>query len=207
VIYASSSSVYGGNKESPMRESDRTDKPLAAYGVSKKSNELLAHAYHHLYGTELIGLRFFTVYGEWGRPDLALFKFTKNILKGETIDVYNRGKMRRSFTHISDIVNGIVRLLTLPPKGRNEIYNLGGAKPVALTEFISLIEASVGKKAKKRALPMQAGDVPETVADCTKASKDFGYVPHMSIEKGIAEFVMWFKKHQRFLNSLRAPKQ
>jgi len=207
VIYASSSSVYGANTESPMRESDRTDRPMAVYGVTKKANEELAHAYNHLYGIEMIGLRFFTVYGTWGRPDLALFKFTKNILAGKPIDVYNHGKMKRSFTHVSDIAAGIVALLQTPITGKNEIYNLGGAEAVELGEFIRLIEQELGKKSKQNLLPMQAGDVPETVADCSKAKRDFGFVPATSIEQGISEFVAWFKEHEKFLITLRAPKQ
>lgn len=207
VIYASSSSVYGGNTESPMKESDRTDKQLAVYGVTKKANEALAHAYNHLYGFETIGLRFFTVYGIWGRPDLALFKFTKNILADKPIDVYNHGKMKRSFTHISDVVAGIVALMKKKPRGKNDIYNLGGAQTVPLTRFIELIETEIGKKAKKNFMPMQAGDVPETIADWRKAHKDFGFIPKTSIETGIAEFVQWFREHEAFLRTLRAPKQ
>jgi UDP-glucuronate 4-epimerase len=207
VIYASSSSVYGGNEESPMAEDHRTNKPLAVYGVSKKQNELLAHAYNHLYGTEMIGLRFFTVYGIWGRPDLALFKFTKNILANKPIDVYNRGAMKRSFTHVSDIVAGIVAVLGQPSTGRNEIYNLGGAEAIPLSRFIQIIEKETGKNAKKNLLPMQMGDVRETVADWSKAKRDFGFTPSVSIEEGIAEFVAWFRQHAVFLSGLRAPKQ
>ena len=207
VIYASSSSVYGSNTESPMSERDRTDQQISVYGATKKANESLAHAYNHLYGIELIGLRFFTVYGIWGRPDLALFKFTKNILAGKPIDVYNRGKMKRSFTHISDIVAGIVAILAQTPKGRNEIYNLGGAEAVPLLKFITLIEKELGTQAKQRLLPMQAGDVPETVADWRKAHSDLGFTPQMPIEKGIAEFVAWFREHKPFLSTLSAPKQ
>jgi UDP-glucuronate 4-epimerase len=190
-----------------MREDHRVDKPLSIYGATKRSNELLAHSYNHLWGTELIGLRFFTVYGVWGRPDLALFKFTKNILAGEPIDVYNRGKMARSFTHVGDVVSGIVAILEKKPRGRYEIYNLGGAEAVPLTRFIDLIEGAVGKKASKRLLPMQQGDVPETVADCSKARRDFGYEPKTSIEEGITDFVAWFREHQSFLNALKDPKQ
>jgi UDP-glucuronate 4-epimerase len=207
VIYASSSSVYGGNKKSPMSESDRTDTQLAVYGVTKKANEALAHAYNHLFGIEMIGLRFFTVYGIWGRPDLALFKFVKNILVGKPIDVYNRGKMKRSFTHVSDIVSGIVAIIKQKPKGRNEIYNLGGAEAMPLLDFISHIERELGKTAKKNMMPMQAGDVKETVADWSKAHKHLGFVPKMPMKKGIAEFVAWFRANEKFLRTLREPKQ
>jgi len=207
VVYASSSSVYGKNTQSPMHEDHRVDQPVSIYGASKRANELLAHSYHHLYGIELIGLRFFTVYGIWGRPDLALFKFTKRILAGEPIDVYNRGKMSRSFTHVSDIVSGIVAVLERKPSGRYEIYNLGGAETVPLTTFIAHIEDALGKKAKKRLMPMQAGDVPETVADWSKAKRDLGFRPRTSITQGISEFVAWFREHQAFLTRLKEPRQ
>ena len=207
VIYASSSSVYGGNEKSPMSESDRTDKQLAVYGVTKKANEALAHAYNYLYGIEMVGLRFFTVYGTWGRPDLALFKFVRNILSGKPIDVYNRGKMKRSFTHVSDIVDGMLAILKQKPRGRNEIYNLGGAEAVPLLEFIKMIEEETGKKSKKIMLPMQAGDVRETVADWSKAHRDLGFTPKTSMKEGIAEFVEWFRENEKFLHSLKEPKQ
>lgn len=207
IVYASSSSVYGAHAESAMRETDRTDAPLSVYGATKKANEVLAYSYNHLYGIELIGLRFFTVYGTWGRPDMALFKFTKKILASEPVDVYNRGRMKRSFMHVSDLVAGVRGALARAPSGRYEIYNLGGAETIPLTAFIGYIEDAVGKKAKKRLMPMQAGDVPETVADWSKANKEFGFVPQVSIEEGIAEFVAWFKAHEAFLTSLTEPKQ
>lgn len=207
VVYASSSSVYGANETSPMRETDRTDRQISVYGTTKKANESLAHAYNHLYGIETVGLRFFTVYGIWGRPDLALFKFTKNILAGKPISVYNRGKMKRSFTHVSDVVAGIVALLRQKPQNRNEIYNLGGAEAVPLLAFIGHIERALGRRAKKNLTPIQAGDVPETVADWSKARRDLGFVPKMSLHNGIVEFVAWFRKNERFLSSLREPKQ
>ncbi|MDP2594120.1 MAG: SDR family NAD(P)-dependent oxidoreductase [bacterium] len=207
IVYASSSSVYGANVESTMREDHRTDRQISIYGATKKANEVLAHSYNHLYGIELIGLRFFTVYGIWGRPDLALFKFTKRILAGEPIDVYNRGRMARSFTHVSDVVAGIIAVLEQQPSGRYEIYNLGGAETVPLATFIEHIEREIGKKATQRLLPLQAGDVPETIADWSKARRDLGFVPRTSIKEGIAEFVAWFKEHERFLRSLKEPKQ
>lgn len=207
ILYASSSSVYGGNKKSPMSETDRTDQQLAVYGVTKKANEALAHAYNHLYGIEAIGLRFFTVYGTWGRPDLALFKFVKNIILGKKIDVYNRGKMKRSFTHVSDIVAGILAILEQKPIGKNTIYNLGGAEAMPLLKFIELIEKEVGKKARRRLLPMQAGDVPETVADWSKAHAELGFEPKTTMAEGIAEFVVWFRENEKFLITLREPRQ
>lgn len=207
VIYASSSSVYGANKNSSLKETDRTDHQLAVYGVTKKANETLAHAYNHLFGIEMIGLRLFTVYGTWYRPDMALFKFVKSIASGTPIQVYNRGQMKRSFTHVSDIVSGIVAVLEKKPQGRNEIYNLGGAEAVSLLEFIKLIEIEMGQKANKIMLPMQAGDMRETAADWSKANRDLGFMPKKPIGEGIAEFVAWFRKNEKFLQSLKEPKQ
>ena len=207
VVYASSSSVYGANEKSPMSEDDRTDRQLAVYGVTKKANEALAHAYNSLYGIEMIGLRFFTVYGTWGRPDMALFKFVKNILVDKPIHIYNRGKMKRSFTHVSDITAGILGILKQKPRGRNEIYNLGGAEAIPLLEYVALIESAAGKKAKKVLLPMQAGDVRDTVADWSKAHKEFGFIPKTPMREGIAEFVTWFRENEKFLHSLRDTKQ
>ncbi|MFA6519975.1 MAG: NAD-dependent epimerase/dehydratase family protein [Candidatus Paceibacterota bacterium] len=207
VLYASSSSVYGLNKKSPMSESDRTDTQISVYAATKKVNEALAHSYNHLYGFETVGLRFFTVYGVWGRPDLALFKFVKNILAGKPINVYNRGKMKRSFTHISDIVAGIVAILRQKSHGRNEIYNLGGAEVMPLLSFIKLIERETGKKAEQNLMPMQAGDVRETVVDWSKAHKRLGFVPKTTMHEGVAEFVCWFRDNEKFLRTLREPKQ
>jgi len=207
VLYASSSSVYGLNTKSPMSEGDRTDTQISVYAATKKANEALAHSYNHLYSIETVGLRFFTVYGTWGRPDLALFKFVKRILADEPIDVYGHGKMKRSFTHISDIVAGIVAILDRKPQGRNELYNLGGAEAMPLLSFIKLIEQEVGKKAKQHLMPMQAGDVRETVADWSKAHRDLGFVPRTSMREGIAEFVHWFRGNEKFLRTLKEPKQ
>lgn len=207
VLYASSSSVYGAGAAPKMRETDRTDRPISVYAASKKANEALAHSYTYLYGMETVGLRFFTVYGRWGRPDLSLFKFTKNIVAGKPIDVYNRGKMKRSFTHVSDVVAGIEAILKKKPRGAATIYNLGGDEAVPLLTFIEHIERAVGKKAKKRLLPMQPGDVPETVADCTKARRELGYRARTDIKKGIGDFVSWFMENRAFLVSLSEPKQ
>jgi UDP-glucuronate 4-epimerase len=207
VVYASSSSVYGSNDEKPFAEHHRTDRQISIYGATKKANESLAHAYHSMYGIELVGLRFFTVYGRWGRPDLALFKFVRRILQNKPIELYNHGNMRRSFTHISDVVDGIVRLLETKPAGTCRIYNLGGAKPTSLARFVELIENNLGVMATKKMVPLQIGDVPETIADTTLARTDFGFVPRMSIEEGIADFVTWFKENRTFLLSLKEPKQ
>lgn len=207
VVYASSSSVYGLNEKSPMHEDDRTDTQISVYAASKKANEALAHSYNHLYDIETVGLRFFTVYGVWGRPDLALFKFVKNILAGKPIDVYGHGKMKRSFTHISDIVAGIAAILGQKPRSRNTVYNLGGAEALPLLDFIKLIEEALGKKAKKNLMPMQAGDVRETVADWSKAHTELGFVPKTSMREGITEFVHWFRENEKFLHTLKEPKQ
>jgi UDP-glucuronate 4-epimerase len=207
VIYASSSSVYGTNKKQPFSEADRVDTPISIYAASKKANESLAYSYHHLYGMEMVGLRFFTVYGTWGRPDMALFKFARRILAGEPIDLYNNGRMKRSFTHVSDIVSAIVTQIEKAPKRKYHLYNLGGSEAVPLSRFVKLIEKHAGKKAKTRMLPLQAGDVPATVADCSSAKRDLGFTPKVSVEEGIEGFMVWFKENEVFLNSLTEPKQ
>src|SRR3989338_3755608 len=198
VVYASSSSVYGANSKQPFQESDRTDLPVSIYGATKRGNEILARAYHHLFKTEMIGLRFFTVYGPWGRPDMALFKFARRILQDRPIELYNRGNMKRSFTYIDDIVRGVVSTIERAPKGRCEIYNLGGSETVPLKHFVGLIEKQFGKRAKKILKALQAGDVPETVADCSKARRELGFRPQVSIEEGIARFAKWFLEHRDF---------
>jgi len=155
----------------------------------------------------MIGLRFFTVYGTWSRPDMALFKFARRILEGRPIDLYNNGDMKRSFTYVSDVVDGIEAIIARTPEGKNEIYNLGGAEAVPLRKFVELIEKELGKKAEVNLLPLQAGDVPETVADCSLAERDFGYKPKVSIEEGIQRFATWFRENERFALSLEEPKQ
>ncbi|MEK7511143.1 MAG: NAD-dependent epimerase/dehydratase family protein [Patescibacteria group bacterium] len=207
VVYASSSSVYGANTEQPFREDQRVDRPISLYAATKKANESLAHAYNHLFGIEMIGLRFFTVYGPWGRPDMALFKFVRAAISGDVIELYNQGKAKRSFTYIDDIVDGIVRLVKVKPQARYEMYNLGGTEAVELVRFVKIIEDRVGKTTRKKLLPLQPGDVEATVADCSKARKDFGYEPTVSIEEGIARFVDWFRAHETFLLSLERGKQ
>ncbi len=189
-IYASSSSVYGGNKKIPFSESDPVDHPISLYAATKRFNELMAHTYHHLYGLHCTGLRFFTVYGPWGRPDMALFKFTEAMLKNEPIDVYNHGQMKRDFTYITDVVDGI--LASLDKDYPCEIFNLGNSSVVELTAFISCIEKELEVKAQKNLLPLQPGDVPETCADISKSKKMLGFNPRVKIEQGIAEFLKWY---------------
>jgi UDP-glucuronate 4-epimerase len=206
VIFASSSSVYGTNKKMPFSEDDKTDSPSSLYGASKKANEVMAYSYHHLYGMEIAGLRFFTVYGTYGRPDLALFKFCRNMLKGEHINVYNKGDMRRDFTYISDVVDGIVACIF--KKGlKYEIYNLGGDNPVNLMDFVRMIEANLGVKAKIKYLPLQAGDVKETCADLSKARKELGYNPKVRIDEGVRIFCKWFLDNKEWLLELEQGKQ
>lgn len=206
VLFASSSSVYGDNKKLPFSEDDRTDHQISVYAASKKGNEVLAYSYHSLYGIETAGMRFFTAYGRYGRPDLALFKFTKNIILGKPIDVYNRGKMKRSFTHVDDIVKGVASLVDKKKLGY-ELYNIGGDKPTALLDFIRLIEKQLGKKAVMNMMPMQAGDAPEAIADTSKARRDLKYCPCVSIEDGVADFVEWFVENKKWLLRLKEPMQ
>lgn len=194
-IFASSSSVYGGNEKIPFSENDKVDTPISVYAATKKTNELYAYTYHHLYGMNCIGLRFFTVYGPWGRPDMAYFKFTKSIIENKPIDIYNFGDMKRDFTYITDIVDGI--LFALDNIKGYDIINLGGDNPVDLNYFISCIEKSVGKKAKKKFLPMQEGDLKITVADVTLARKKLNYSPKIKVDKGIQLFVDWYKGYYK----------
>ena len=189
VVYASSSSIYGTNTKIPFSENDQTDSPSSLYGATKKADELIAHSYHHLYGLNLVGLRFFTVYGPWGRPDMAYFSFTKNILEGKEIPVFNHGKMQRDFTYIDDIIQGITASLDI--KGL-EIFNLGNNNPVYLLDFIQEIEKAVGKKAIKKMMPMQLGDVEKTYADIEKSKAQLGFNPKTDISKGIPLFVKWY---------------
>lgn len=194
-VFASSSSVYGGNTKIPFSETDNVDKPISLYAATKKYNELQAHTYHHLFGINCTGLRFFTVYGPWGRPDMALFKFTKAILKGEPIEVYNHGKMKRDFTFVWDIADGVVA--ALEKNYPYEVFNLGNSNTVELSYFIECVEKELGKKAEKKMLPMQAGDVPETFADIAKARKMLGFSPKVKIEQGIHEFLKWYREYYK----------
>lgn len=200
LIFASSSSVYGGNTKVPFSTEDRVDKPVSFYAATKKSNELMAYSYSQLYGIKTTGLRFFTVYGPYGRPDMAAFLFANAIMKDETIKVFNYGKMQRDFTYIDDIVTGVMNVLSNPPKederGVNyKIYNIGNNEPQDLMTFIETIEKALGREAKKEFLPMQPGDVEKTYADVTDLMEDFGFKPETSIETGIGRFVEWFKDY------------
>ena len=191
-VFASSSSVYGSNTKMPFSESDRVDTPVSLYAATKRSNELVAHCYSHLFNLPCSGLRFFTVYGPWGRPDMALFIFTKAILQGISIDVYNNGNMRRNFTYVDDIVKGI--LLTLEAPAAYEIYNIGNSRAENLMDFIHEIERNCGKKAIMNFLPLQPGDVPETVADIEKLRK-LGYDPATNIDVGVKNFIEWYRSY------------
>lgn len=210
LAYASSSSVYGLNEEMPFSTSHNVDHPISLYAASKKSNELMAHTYSYLYKIPTTGLRFFTVYGPWGRPDMALFLFTKAIIDGKPIDVFNNGNMQRDFTYIDDIVEGVIRVLDNPPKGDSnwsgknpnpgssiapyKVYNIGNSSPVKLLDFIEAIENAIGYKALKNFLPLQAGDVTATWADVADLIENFNYRPNTPIQKGVKEFVSWYKE-------------
>jgi UDP-glucuronate 4-epimerase len=189
-IFASSSSVYGNNKKVPFSEKNSVDKPISLYAASKKADELMAYTYHHLYGLNCTGLRFFTVYGPWGRPDMAYYKFTSLIEQNKPIEIYNNGNHSRDFTYIDDIVDGVIK--SLDKSYSYEIINLGNNKPTELLYFIKLIEKQLGKKAKRKMLPMQAGDVEKTYADIKKAKKLLGFKPKIKIEKGIINFINWY---------------
>jgi UDP-glucuronate 4-epimerase len=213
LVYASSSSVYGANTSMPFSVHDNVDHPVSLYAATKKANELMAHTYSHLYGLPTTGLRFFTVYGPWGRPDMALFLFTKAILSGEPIQVFNHGKMKRDFTYIDDIVEGVVRTLdkaaepnsdwngSIPDPGTSgapyRIYNIGNNQPVELMKMINTLERALDKKAEKKMLPIQPGDVPETYANVDALVGDVGFKPETSIEDGIKRFVDWFRGYYR----------
>jgi len=195
LLFASSSSVYGENKKIPFSVEDRVDYPISLYAATKKSNELMAHAYAHLYDCQVTGLRFFTVYGPWGRPDMAYFSFTKAICEGKTIDVYNHGKMKRDFTYIDDVVEAVSRLVAQKPKEDYKIYNIGNHSPETLMDFITCIESALGKTAEKNFLPMQAGDVPATYADVEDLMKDVGFKPDTPLQEGIQRFVDWYRNY------------
>ena len=211
LVYASTSSVYGGNTKMPFSASEGVDHPLSLYAATKKSNELVAHSYAHLFGIPSTGLRFFTVYGPWGRPDMALFTFVRKILAGEPIEVFNNGQHKRDFTYIDDIVDGILRVADRPaapdpdfdsdqpdPATSNapwRIYNIGNNKPVALMDFIAAIEDALGRKAEMRMLPMQPGDVPATFADIDPLRTQFGFEPRTSMREGVARFVDWYRAY------------
>jgi UDP-glucuronate 4-epimerase len=213
LAYASSSSVYGANTAMPFSVHHNVDHPVSLYAASKKANELMAHTYSHLYGLPTTGLRFFTVYGPWGRPDMALFKFTRAILAGEPIEVFNYGRHRRDFTYIDDIVEGVVRVLDRIPQGNPHwsgeapdaatsrapyrLYNIGNNNPVELMEYIATLESSLGLKAQMTLLPLQPGDVPDTYADVSELAADTGYHPRTPVPEGVARFVAWYREFYR----------
>ncbi len=213
LVYASSSSVYGGNTKMPFSEHDSVDHPVSLYAATKKANELMAHTYSHLYGLPTTGLRFFTVYGPWGRPDMALFLFTKAILEGRPIDVFNHGNMRRDFTYVDDIVEGVSRVLdrnatacpgydplVADPATSNvpyRVFNIGNNNPVPLLDFIGAIEQALGKTAEKRLLPLQDGDVPATYADTALLDDWIGFAPATPVQEGVKRFVAWYREYYR----------
>jgi Nucleoside-diphosphate-sugar epimerases len=213
LVYASSSSVYGANRKLPFSVQDAVDHPVSLYAATKKANELMAHTYSHLYRLPTTGLRFFTVYGPWGRPDMALFLFTRKILAGEPIEVFNHGKHTRDFTYIDDIVEGVIRTLDRVPAGDPafdplqpnpgsssapyRVYNIGNNQPVELAHYIEVLEARLGRKAEKILLPLQPGDVPDTYADVAELSRDTGYAPSTPVEVGIGRFVDWYRAFYR----------
>jgi UDP-glucuronate 4-epimerase len=194
-VYASSSSVYGSNEKIPFSVEDRVDTPVSLYAATKKANELMAHAYHHLFGFPCTGLRFFTVYGPWGRPDMALFLFTDAILNNRPIDVYNYGRMRRDFTYIDDIVDGTIAAIEKPHA--YEVFNLGNSNTTELMEFIRVIEEELGMEAQKNMMPLQPGDVPATSADIQKSKEMLGFSPKTSIREGIHNFLVWYREHYK----------
>jgi UDP-glucuronate 4-epimerase len=213
LVYASSSSVYGANRKLPFAVEDSVDHPVSLYAASKKANELMAHTYSHLFGLPTTGLRFFTVYGPWGRPDMALFLFTRNILAGKPIEVFNHGRHTRDFTYIDDIVEGVIRTLDRPPgpdptydpmapspatsSAPFRVYNIGNHQPVQLLDYIETLEQCLGRKAEKILLPLQPGDVPDTCADVSALMRDTGYQPATPVSTGIARFVEWYRAFYR----------
>ena len=213
LIYSSTSSVYGLNSSMPFSTSQNTDHPLSFYAATKKSNEVMAHTYSHLFSLPTTGLRFFTVYGPWGRPDMALFKFTKAIIENSEINVYNHGKHKRDFTYVDDIVDGVFKVLSNAPKGNVNfdakspdpssssspwnLYNIGSNNPIDLMDYISCIEKYLGKKAKIKMLPLQKGDVPETFADISPLKDDYEFTPKVSVDEGVNRFINWYKEYYK----------
>jgi UDP-glucuronate 4-epimerase len=211
LVFASTSSVYGANRKLPFSEHDNTDHPVSLYAATKKANELMAHAYSHLFGLPVTGLRFFTVYGPWGRPDMSAALFTRAIMEGQPIDVFNHGEMERDFTYVDDVVQGVVRILDVLPVGDPgadmtkpdpatsyapyRLYNIGNNEPVKLTRFIAILEAALGRKAKMNLLPMQPGDVPATYADVNDLSRAVGFRPATPLAEGIARYVAWYREY------------
>lgn len=202
LLYASSSSVYGNQEKTPFATTDNVDHPISLYAATKKSDELMAYTYSHLYGIPATGLRFFTVYGPWGRPDMAYFKFTNKIVRGEPIQIYNHGDMLRDFTYVDDIVRGVENMLCNPPKAnefgdRYKVYNIGNNRPEKLMDFIETLEKAIGREAKKEYLPMQPGDVYQTYADVTDLIRDFDFKPSTPISEGLGRFAEWYKDYYK----------
>jgi UDP-glucuronate 4-epimerase len=204
LVYASSSSVYGANTKQPFSVDDRTDHPISLYAATKKANELIAHSYSHLYRLPLTGMRFFTIYGPWGRPDMAYFLFTKAIVEGTPIRLFNHGRMRRDFTYIGDAARAVVQLVDLPPRDGGEgagppakVYNIGNNHPEELTHVVAVLERELGRTAVTEMLPMQPGDVTETFADVTELMRDTGFRPQTPIEDGLRDFVAWYRDYHR----------
>ena len=195
ILAASTSSVYGDQNKFPIKENFDTSKPIQFYAATKKSNEVMGYSYYKMFKMNFVFMRFFTVYGPWGRPDMSLYKFTKNILKNKKIDVYNNGKHVRDFTYIDDIIEGIVKILNLGVPKTYNLYNIGSNNPINLMDFIEILENSFGLKAKKEFLPLQEGDMQDTYADISDLEKDFGYRPSTTLEEGIFNFVSWFKEY------------
>lgn len=200
MVYASSSSVYGGNEKQPFSESDSVDRPVSLYAATKKADELMSHSYSHLYGIPQTGLRFFTVYGPWGRPDMAMWIFTKAMLKGEPITLFNQGDMSRDFSYIDDVVDGILTAMDSPPAATEEdaphkVYNIGGGRPENLAKLVELLEKEIGSEARKEFAPMQPGDVKETFADINEIREDLGFTASTPLEVGVPRFVEWFKAY------------
>jgi UDP-glucuronate 4-epimerase len=212
LVYASSSSVYGANTETPFRASQPADHPLSLYGATKRANELMAHSYAHLFATPATGLRFFTVYGPWGRPDMAMWRFTAAVLEGRPVQLFNHGRMRRDFTYIDDAAEAVLRILDRAPPGDPQwpgehpdlsrsrapwrLYNIGNSRPVDVDEVLRLIERAAGRTAVREFMPMQPGDVAETCADVTDLEREFGFRPNTPIEEGVRRFVTWYRDHQ-----------
>ncbi len=199
MVYASSSSVYGGRQDLPFLETDRADSPVSLYAATKRADELMSHTYAHLYAIPLTGLRFFTVYGPWGRPDMAYWTFTQKIIAGDPLQLFNQGKMLRDFTYVDDIVDGVLRIAVnkplIPEGAPHGLYNIGNNHPETLEHFVDVLENAIGRKAEREYLPMQPGDVPATAADITAISRDYGFMPRTGIEIGLSRFVGWYRQY------------
>ena len=207
LVYASSSSVYGGNKELPFSETQPVDRPISLYAATKRSNELMAHVYTHLFGLQTIGLRFFTVYGPWGRPDMAMWLFTEAMTQGKPIELYNYGEMQRDFTYVDDAVSGVIASMQVDGLDAYEIFNLGNHRAEDLMHLIGMLEKELGVEAKKKLVAMQPGDVPATYADIGRARAKLGFEPVTLVEAGVHKFVQWYKSHADLIQKIRAAQQ